>query len=75
MEPERNCNNLYICSVFEKKQKWIWTCDKRTGLLVFLIGSHNWVVGFFGGYCFYDYNVNIALEYQGFKEYYVRAVR
>jgi len=62
VEPERK-SGLYINTIFNHKQSWIWTADKNQ-----LQGSLlQWVVNFIKGYCYFyllDYGQN-----------YVRAVR
>ena len=54
MEPKKNKQGLYIDSVFDKEQYWIWTADKNSA-------SAAWVVLFYGGNCrsrsVYDDNV------------------
>jgi len=47
MEREKKNDNLYIDSVFNDKQRWIWTCDLIKGL------SWMWVINFDNGFCFY----------------------
>lgn len=45
MEAKQNeVNGLYINSLFDKRQSWIWTADMRSA-------SVAWVVGFSVGYC------------------------
>jgi len=44
-------NGLYISSLFDKKQRWIWTADQSSA-------SVAWVVDFYGGGC-YGYDVGI----------------
>ena len=45
MEPEKKNDDLYIDPVFDKKQRWIFTCDKVQG------GSLTWGVHFSLGLC------------------------
>ena len=59
METEKR-GDLYIDPIFAKKQRWIWTSDKRDA-------STAWAVVFFYGYC-YSIHVDDII-------YYVRAVR
>ncbi len=59
LEQEKKSNGMYIDPVFDKKQHWIWTSDK-------LSASVAWVVNFDYGYC-YGYGFS--------DDYYVRAVR
>ena len=44
MEPEQKNADLYIDPVFDKTQRWIWTADKMSASLA-------WVVNFSGGLC------------------------
>ncbi len=44
MEPEQKNDDLYIDSLFDKKQRWIWTADQESA-------SGAWVVGFDYGIC------------------------
>ncbi len=60
MEPEQNSDNLYIDSIFDPKQKWIWTSDMKSA-------SRAWVVYFGNGSCS-SYDVGNSNDY-------VRAVR
>lgn len=61
MEPSKNKNGLYINSIFDKVQGWIWTSDLVKGELL------EWVVYFDDGLC---------SCYDDFTEFYhVRAVR
>lgn len=46
METEQKNTDLYIDPIFDKKQQWIWTSDKRDA-------SYVWVVDFYDGYCFF----------------------
>ena len=62
MEPSKKNGKLYIDSVFDKTQRWIWTSDLYDA-------SSAWVVGFSLGYCFYASDI-----YDGYGNY-VRAVR
>ena len=65
MEPMKNSDDLYIDSLFDSKQKWIWTSDQYGA-------SSAWVAGFsYGGCNFSDfyYYVNDPTYF------YVRAVR
>ena len=59
MEPEENSKGLYIDEKFDSKQQWIWTSDKKSAGVV-------WVVDFVDGYCF---------DFIDFNYYFVRAVR
>ncbi len=59
IEPKANNNDLYIDSIFDSKQKWIWTSD-----LYSAFGA--WVVEF-------DYGDCNGFDLNG--DYYVRAVR
>jgi len=59
MEPSKKNGDFYIDPVFDKTQRWIWTADKpSTGVA--------WVVGFHNGHC-YGSSLNGG--------HYVRAVR
>jgi len=60
MEPTKKNGDLYIDPIFDKKQRWIWTCDRVKG------ATRPWVVYFHYGYCVNNYLSN---------DYYVRAVR
>ncbi|MCP4269283.1 MAG: DUF1566 domain-containing protein [Candidatus Brocadiaceae bacterium] len=60
MEPEQNSDDLYIGSIFDSKQRWIWTSDM-------ISASRAWVVYFNCGGC----NVSGI----GSNDLYVRAVR
>jgi hypothetical protein len=66
MEPKKNKDGLYIDTVFDKKQRWIWTSDKPSDLILSSLPSA-WIVYFgLGSCCDIDVeDVNI----------YVRAVR
>lgn len=44
MEPEKMNGDLHIDSVFEKALRWIWTADKKSASVV-------WLVSFSGGNC------------------------
>lgn len=46
MEPKQK-NSFYIDPIFDNKQRFIWTADKLK------VAVAQWVVGFYGGYCFY----------------------
>ena len=59
MEPQEAENGLFIDSIFDKKQYWIWTADTATASLA-------WLVDFISGDC--DLN-----DIDGYG--YVRAVR
>ncbi len=59
MEPTENNDRLYVDSVFDKNQMWIWTSDSYSA-------SSAWTVDFSSG-CYYYYN--------DFTSSYVRAVR
>lgn len=62
MEPKKKRNNLYIDSIFDATQHWIWTFDQVQGA-----SRAAWVVSFYLGHCYwgiFDYYDN-----------YVRAVR
>lgn len=48
MEPTKMNGDLYIDSVFDKNQRWIWTSDTYSA-------SSAWVVYFYYGLCSYDY--------------------
>ncbi len=61
VEPGLNSDNLYIDSIFDLKQRRIWTLDQYSA-------SRAWVVDFDYGLCYYGYDVG---GYDG----YVRAVR
>ncbi len=55
MEPTQNDSKLYIESVFDSNQRWIWTSD-------LYCASRAWVVSFDDGYCgyfddYFDYDV------------------
>ena len=60
MEPEQKQGSLYIDSLFDIKQSWIWTSDPYQG------ASWAWVVNFSLGKCY---------DSQFDSNYYVRAVR
>lgn len=60
MEREKQNNNLYIASLFDKTQSWIWTAD-------FHWTEKAWYVYFDGGYCQSNYGVGTTND--------VRAVR
>jgi len=60
VEPARKNGKLYIDSVFDKTQSYIWTADK-------LDASGAWVVDFLSGSCF-NHRVYSGVDY-------VRAVR
>ena len=60
MEPKKH-DELFLDSVFDRKQRWIWTAD-QTG------ASSAWVVFFYGGLCIHGDVFNYDLLY-------VRAVR
>jgi serine/threonine-protein kinase len=45
MEPKKNKHDLYIDSLFAKKQDWIWTADKESA-------GAAWVFIFFTGFCY-----------------------
>ncbi len=62
MEPTENNDRLYIASVFDKNQVWIWTSDDLNNT------SSGWVVDFSSGGYYYYYDVD-------FSSSYVRAVR
>ncbi|MGE0085295.1 MAG: DUF1566 domain-containing protein [Desulfococcaceae bacterium] len=47
MEKEEQSNDLYIQTVFDKKQGWCWSADKRPS-------GGAWLVGFNGGDVFWD---------------------
>ena len=66
MEPKKNIDGFYIDTVFEKKQRWIWTSDKPSDPSSFLLSSA-WVVYFGLGGC-------SDLDVAGVNIY-VRAVR
>ncbi|MCP4403253.1 MAG: DUF1566 domain-containing protein [bacterium] len=59
LEPEKQSNDLYINPIFDKRQWFCWSCDKRSS------GSA-WYVDFDGGYVYWYYVKN---------DYYVRVVR
>lgn len=59
MEREVKSDGLYIDSVFDRRQRWIWTANKRTS-------DKAWALFFFNGDCGYS---NLNLRYN------VRAVR
>lgn len=59
MRPARKKGDLYIDSVFDKTQWWIWTADKEP------VG-YVWIVSFFNGGCLINF-INF--------DFYVRAVR
>ena len=44
MEPVQKNGVLFIVSIFDPQQRWIWTSDKQSA-------SAAWVVGFDGGGC------------------------
>ena len=60
MEPKELNGDLYIDPIFNKTQRWIWTCDKYAG------SPRQWVVNFNNGKC-NNNNLN--------NNNYVRAVR
>ncbi len=60
MTPVRNDNELYIDSVFDARQAWIWTSDQERA-------SHAWCVFFDGSGCYYSGSFGDVI--------YVRAVR
>ena len=60
MDPTENKDGLYINPIFDKKQKWIWTADKK-------FASRAWGVSFDNGVCY--------LGDLGGTFFYVRAVR
>ncbi len=62
MEPSKNEEGLYINSVFDKKQWWIWTMDEFKGELRAV-----WIVDFSVGYCSWN-SIN-------YSDTFVRAVR
>ena len=59
VEPKKNEDRLFINSIFDKPQKWIWTADED-------YASNVWVVSFGYGDC-----SNVSVNYNSF----VRAVR
>jgi len=59
MEPKELNSGLYIDSVFDETQWWIWTADQVAGV------SLRWVVLFSFGVCS-DYDID---------DYYLRLVR
>ena len=59
MEPEKKNGDLYVDSVFDARQEWIWTADLFEGR------PWAWVVSFNGGDCHYEFDFY----------YYIRAVR
>ena len=59
MEPEQKSGDLYIDPIFDQKQRWIWTSDKRSA-------SSAWVV---------DFHVGICTTSHVYDDIYVRAVR
>jgi hypothetical protein len=61
MEPFKKNGDLYVDSVFDSKQIWIWTSDLNGA-------SRAWVVNFNYGGCYYYSNLF-------YSDYYVRAVR
>ncbi len=65
LEQEEKSNGLFIDSVFDKRQEWIWTSDMNSA-------SRAWVVGFYGGYCYY---YGLVVGYDNYYGGYVRAVR
>ena len=44
MEPEKKNSKLYIDPVFDNSQLWIWTADRNSASLA-------WIVGFYSGLC------------------------
>ena len=60
MEPEKQTNKLHVDQLFDKKQLWIWTKDKLSSRVV-------WVVDFVFGYCNVTFEIN--------DNYFVRAIR
>ena len=60
MEPKKNEHGLHINPIFDKKQVWIWTADKKSA-------SRAWVVYFDNGFCSF---IDVA-----YFVYHVRAVR
>lgn len=61
IEPQKKKNDLYIDPIFDKTQRWIWTSDLVQGE-----SRAAWIVGFYGGYCYWYYFLNLG---------YMRAVR
>ena len=61
MEPMKNSDDLYVDSIFDSKQGWIWTSDLYST-------SSIWVVGFSYGNWYYS-------GFNDGNDYYVRAVR
>jgi len=59
LEPEKQSNGLYINPLFDAKQQWCWSADKRSP-------GPAWLVSFDDGYVYWGF-----LNYY----YYVRAVR
>ncbi|MCK4391257.1 MAG: DUF1566 domain-containing protein [Desulfobacterales bacterium] len=60
LEPEKSPNDLFINPVFDKKQSWCWSSDKRSS-------GAAWHVYFDDG--------KVYWYYLGSRSYYVRAVR
>lgn len=46
LKPGKTDKDLYVDSLFDNEQKWIWTSDLSSA-------SSAWVVGFLDGYCYY----------------------
>lgn len=63
MEPIRS-TGLFINSIFNNNQRWIWTSDKVLG------ENSRWFVDFSNGECNYSKNYNITIDIQ-----YIRAVQ
>jgi Protein of unknown function (DUF1566) len=59
MEPKKH-GELYIDPIFDRTQRWIWTADKKSAGVA-------WVVYFYDGYC--------SRRHVGLDSDYVRAVR
>lgn len=61
MEPAKKNGDLYIDPVFDSTQIWIWTSDRYSVSIA-------WVVSFNFGYCNF-------VDFYSLSHYYVRAVR
>lgn len=59
MEPTKRNGDIHIDPVFDKTQRWIWTADKESSGVA-------WIVSFGDGYCDYD---------AAYYDVFVRAVR
>jgi hypothetical protein len=62
MEPEEKTGDLYIDSVFDRRQRWIWTADKQSVHLAW-----------YAYFIYFDYGVCNSDKVDG--DYFVRVVR